>query len=451
MKHKLKRVGIIVSFLAAAIFVVWRLELSHRVNRQLAALRARGLPTNGDELNQWHTAVPDSENAALVMVEAFELRQEYPTEQAKQWSGFALPPRGQLLPEETRQFLAGYVEMNAAALNKVNEAIRLPRSRYPIDHSWGVNTPLPHLTSLKRLAAASEYEAVLALGSNQPAVAADSTLRILGMARTLNGEPLVISQLVRVSMLDIAADTLQRTLALNGLEEEQLSTLSIQFAAAETNGSMARALIGERAMYIPYFRMSRAEAERISQASEDGDKVPNGPPLPGGQPLLMRVSGFFERDLSFYLTAMETNITLISDGPPLSLRSGPLLEKAGDEAHRRFYLMSSMTLASYAKVAQREAHCIATLRLAETALAIEQFRHVKGTLPQGVNELVPGFLPVVPTDPFDGQPLRYRRLEKGYVIYSVDRDRRDDGGKERPARVKSTDKTSYDLTFTVER
>src|SRR5678815_2599583 len=118
MKHKLKRVGIIVSFLAAAIFVVWRLELSHRVNRQLAALRARGLPTNGDELNQWHTAVPDSENAALVMVEAFELRQEYPTEQAKQWSGFALPPRGQLLPEETRQFLAGYVEMNAAALNK---------------------------------------------------------------------------------------------------------------------------------------------------------------------------------------------------------------------------------------------------------------------------------------------------------------------------------------------
>jgi len=33
----------------------------------------------------------------------------------------------------------------------------------------------------------------------------------------------------------------------------------------------------------------------------------------------------------------------------------------------------------------------------------------------------------VPLDPFDGA-LRYRRLERGYLIYSVDVDGRDDGG-----------------------
>jgi len=57
----------------------------------------------------------------------------------------------------------------------------------------------------------------------------------------------------------------------------------------------------------------------------------------------------------------------------------------------------------------------------------------------------------VPADPFDGAALRYRRLEKGYVIYSLGSDGHDDGGREKPSDWKSSDKTTYDITFTVER
>jgi hypothetical protein len=35
----------------------------------------------------------------------------------------------------------------------------------------------------------------------------------------------------------------------------------------------------------------------------------------------------------------------------------------------------------------------------------------------------------VPTDLYDGQPLRLRRLDDGLVIYSVGPDGKDDGGK----------------------
>jgi hypothetical protein len=45
----------------------------------------------------------------------------------------------------------------------------------------------------------------------------------------------------------------------------------------------------------------------------------------------------------------------------------------------------------------------------------------------------------------------YHRLAKGYVIYSVGSDGHDDGGREKPGNAKSSDKTTYDLTFTVER
>ena len=57
----------------------------------------------------------------------------------------------------------------------------------------------------------------------------------------------------------------------------------------------------------------------------------------------------------------------------------------------------------------------------------------------------------MPTDPFDGAPLRYRRFAKGYVIYSIGSDGHDDGGREKPIDWKSTNKTTYDITFTVER
>ena len=90
------------------------------------------------------------------------------------------------------------------------------------------------------------------------------------------------------------------------------------------------------------------------------------------------------------------------------------------------------------------------MRLATTALAIERFRRERGRLPGEPKELTPQFLDAVPTDPFDGAPLRYRLLDRGYMIYSVDADGHDGGGREPPERKESGDKTSYDITFIVE-
>ena len=47
-----------------------------------------------------------------------------------------------------------------------------------------------------------------------------------------------------------------------------------------------------------------------------------------------------------------------------------------------------------------------------------------------------------------GKPLRFRRLQPGYVIYSLGRDRQDDGGKERPEQGPVS---NYDETFMVDR
>ena len=118
---------------------------------------------------------------------------------------------------------------------------------------------------------------------------------------------------------------------------------------------------------------------------------------------------------------------------------------------KKAYLLSGMLLPSYSRIVVREASTRSLIDLATTALAVERFRHQRGQFPTTLAELTPEFLEMVPRDPFDGAPIRYRVLAKGYVVYSVDVDGHDDGGREPPERKKSTDTASYDLTFIVER
>jgi hypothetical protein len=54
----------------------------------------------------------------------------------------------------------------------------------------------------------------------------------------------------------------------------------------------------------------------------------------------------------------------------------------------------------------------------------------------------------VPEDPFDGQPLRFRPLRTGFVVYSIGSDRKDNDGKEHGSKSQTKDS---DETFIIER
>jgi hypothetical protein len=68
-------------------------------------------------------------------------------------------------------------------------------------------------------------------------------------------------------------------------------------------------------------------------------------------------------------------------------------------------------------------------RTAIAALAAERYRRAHGGAPPpALDALVPEYMAGVPIDPFTSKPLLYRITGDAYVIYSVDRDRTDDGG-----------------------
>lgn len=61
------------------------------------------------------------------------------------------------------------------------------------------------------------------------------------------------------------------------------------------------------------------------------------------------------------------------------------------------------------------------------ALAVERHRLRTESLPDRLQNVVPVHLDAVPTDPFDGEPLHYKKLTSGCSVYSVGRNRIDDG------------------------
>jgi hypothetical protein len=70
----------------------------------------------------------------------------------------------------------------------------------------------------------------------------------------------------------------------------------------------------------------------------------------------------------------------------------------------------------------------AQLRCMIVALAAERYRQKHGDWPESLGKLVPEMLSAIPLDPFDGEPLRYKRLGHGVVVYSVGVDGVDNGG-----------------------
>jgi hypothetical protein len=69
----------------------------------------------------------------------------------------------------------------------------------------------------------------------------------------------------------------------------------------------------------------------------------------------------------------------------------------------------------------------AARQCAIAGVAVARHRLAHGALPDRLEQLVPAELDEIPTDPFDGGPLRYRRGVSGAEVYSVGPERKEDG------------------------
>lgn len=164
---------------------------------------------------------------------------------------------------------------------------------------------------------------------------------------------------------------------------------------------------------------------------------------------LFKFAGLADMDAAIYLDLMNDYIEALKLSPEQRR------EAAGDinarfEKTSRIHILLHMIMPALSRVTSLEVRSIAQLRTAQAGLAIERYRLAAGKLPDTLAELMPTYLDAVPKDPFDGKDLRYKKLETGFVVYSIVEDGSDDGGKEKP-RKRTSPPAPEDVTFIVQR
>jgi hypothetical protein len=143
--------------------------------------------------------------------------------------------------------------------------------------------------------------------------------------------------------------------------------------------------------------------------------------------LFWRFRNFVRAEHPTYLAFMTRRLQEVQ----LPLEEQAAAEQAFAADVRRLQreaVLSWVLLPGVVKVNESSRRKQAYLRSLSAALATERYRQAHGAWPATLDVLVPDFLPTAPGDPYDGQPLRCRRLPDGVAIYSVGGDRTDDGG-----------------------
>lgn len=445
--------GIAVLFwLIAAWFAIWRICLHREINQRFASIRSAGFPVSGQELNLWRPEIRDSENAALVLTQAFVLLQTPPGKEPNEIVKSASLDRRTPWTSIIYKTVAEYVELNANALTMARVAIQRPHARFATDLSYGPATELPHLDKLKELSRLVALKAVLEANNGSTDEWVEAIRFMLKLGSPLDKEPVLLSYLVRNGIIRMAVKTTERCLNATSPDNKACNQLVKSFLSMEKTNVFASALMGERAMFIPVFRLSWSEIQRSGKMGEEGIPASPRQRYSGKANSVLWLTGLFDRDLNVYRQVMETNIPLAALAPPQKLLATHFMALIGEDRSSQTYPLAGLILTSLTKTFLRDAATQAHIRLVQTGVGIERFRILHGHPPEVLQELFPQFLEAVPADPFAGAPLRYRPLHPGYVVYSIDADGHDDGGREIPAAgKKSSDRGSYDIPFTVER
>jgi hypothetical protein len=484
----MKRRNIILPVVAGLIvlYAGYRLCLRYAVQSRLDAIRQAGYPATWAELDKWYRQPSAGENAADIFGNAFAHYQMWTnqlplpseadaTNRTRRSSrpqrksdllpivGMAkLPAMTEPLPAEMEVLVAAYASDNAEALSLLHQAVSVKSCRYPIDLTQAQSTLLPHLTHLRHAARLLCLETLEYEAENKPEQAVESVITSFGVSRSLSQEPLLISYLVDVACHGIAFDNLEHLINRMPLTDEQLTTLGVAIEQSKDAEAFTRAFVGERCIGINTF-------ETLGKGLIPFEDRPSL--LLRTVALLYQATGLLALDERSYLDIMQRLINATRLSPPESLaaaRSARLERSASSATIQatiwrlgdggdleikqppRYFILSRMMLPALGAAFTKEARFEAKLRDAQTALAIERYRLVNGSLPGQLNDLVPAFLPAVPADPFDGKPLRYKLLATGYIVYSVGEDREDNGGTEKTSKGQSY-VPGTDITFTVER
>jgi hypothetical protein len=431
---------IILLLACIGLYVYYRLSQKSEFQARIDAIHAEGYPVTCAELDKWYAIPENVENAAYTITDAFSYLKKWDKDESKPLPVIGkakLPPCTEPLADEMKTLIAQYIADNNEALKLLHAGASIEHSRYPIDLNAGLEAYLPNLSEIRTGVFLLKLEAILDAENGDSESAVNAAKSCFGIARSLAKEPLTVSQLVRAACQSLAVTTVEYCINRLELTDEQLIELIESVDNSERISDMSCALVGERCMGLSLFK---------APGSMNPDIV-NGIPF---RPILelYKMAGLADADANIYLELMEGYIKTAQLPLYKRLKAAKAID-ARLQSISQVHLLLHTMMPALLRITTMDIRNITQLHTARVGLAIERYRLAAGKLPDTLSDLVPAYLDAVPTDPFDGNDLRYKKLKTGFVVYSIGEDQIDDGGKERELRTKES--PNWDVTFVVER
>jgi len=304
-----------------------------------------------------------------------------------------------------------------------------------------LSMPLPHYTAVQGLGRALGLRARAALAAGDSSEATRSILAVHQMAQACEQEPLLISFLVGHSLEALALEPLWQGLKDRAFTLDDLQHLQSAFSSPDqTTRAMLQAMRGEMAAgYNALDLLQQTASGRRAM-----DEMLSGALSASGRSTsraLLRLipGGLFDhwKSVLVELDMQQFILPLKKDGLHAALTSSEKLMEAlkqrSNVLRHPDYLVARLLLPSVTQVSCNALLMDARRRQVLTALALERFFVKNARYPAALTELVPDYLPAIPADPCDSQPLRYRPTPSGrYALWSVAFDGKDDSGKVTP-------------------
>ncbi len=357
--------------------------------------------------------------------------------------------------------VADWLDANAQAIERAIEASNRPRLFFPLvaqDKQSLIDAAMQgQLQQMRAVTRLLSANAMRALGEGRLEEAETNLLACHRLARLMGRRAPVIEVLVSYA-IDATASQGDRALAMsNKVTAEQLSAYRKKLAELPPLADMSEAIDqGERLFGLGMICHLATHADedsakalglpkdlrRMLGLTVDWDLILKGSNTQYDKMVAaLRQPTYAERAVA--IDEIETDLkklreeakqpaqilfTLLGADPPRAVVSRQL----GN------VLMATLVPA-IRQSANAETRAQARHEMTLLALALAEYQRDKGTYPETLNALAPQYLKTISQDPFTGETLKYQRQEKGYLLYTVGPNGKDDQSQQHNAQNPDAD------------
>jgi hypothetical protein len=377
---------------------------------------------------------PDSENGAVIYQKVF--KRLWPIDRPNGLREDAGKAYDKLTGNDVRPTSKDWDEASRVVAKldwlpaMIKEATARPECKFPVRWQDGFSAMLPQLAEMRQISRMITLKGIVDAHHGNAESAVQSTQLAIQSSRALETEPCLISFLVHIAQLNNMTKALRIVANEASLNASQAKAIYVSLSDIDLRPHWILSFKGERGYGLLTFaqiRRGKLQVPELLEMDSDGGAVISDSWLFAAAGWVWRPLSYF--DSAAYLRFMQKQVDLAG----VHYRDlKPGLSKELLEAVPKYAILTRVLCPVYDGVAKSADRADSELALGQAAMTLIAYKDKFGSYPASLAEASSKVGWKIPEDPFAGTSLRYTRQGKGFKVYSIGANLKDDGGSPPP-------------------